>query len=148
MKSFQEGWPKDPRGNRSEVTYRKRKLNRTHSANYYWLLWPRAGWSSLAKVMAFARHPGSGLPLAHIHFLWWVRDRRPLTWVAWSVKWPTLDFGSGHDVGVMGMSPKSGSALSTESVVPLPLLPSPPSLVHALLCAHSLSQMNTYIHTY
>ena len=34
----------------------------------------------------------------------------------WSVKSPTLDFGSGHDLRVMGSSPMLGSALGKESV--------------------------------
>ena len=41
-------------------------------------------------------------------------------WVAQSVERSTLDSGSGHDPRVMGLSPKSGSALS---VGPLPLHP-------------------------
>ena len=32
-----------------------------------------------------------------------------------SVTWPTLDFGSGHDLRVLRSSPASGSALSRES---------------------------------
>ena len=35
-------------------------------------------------------------------------------WVVQSVKCPTLDFGSGHDLTVMGLSPMSSSALSVE----------------------------------
>jgi len=38
--------------------------------------------------------------------------------VAQSVKCPTLDFGSGHDLGVTGLSPMSGSLLSWESASP------------------------------
>ena len=34
------------------------------------------------------------------------------TWVARSVKHQTLDFGSGHDLRVVGLSPASGSMLS------------------------------------
>ena len=34
--------------------------------------------------------------------------------MAQSVKHPTLDFGSGHDVMVVGSSPMSGSALTVE----------------------------------
>ena len=34
------------------------------------------------------------------------------TWVAQGVDCPTLDFGSGHDLKVMGSSPASGSALN------------------------------------
>ena len=36
------------------------------------------------------------------------------TWVAQSVKRPTLDFGSGHDLMVMRSSPMSGSILGME----------------------------------
>ena len=36
-------------------------------------------------------------------------------WVAKSVKHPTLDFGSGHDIRIMRSSPTSGSALGMES---------------------------------
>ena len=36
------------------------------------------------------------------------------TWLAQSVKHPTLDFGSGHDLRVMGLSPKLGSMLGKE----------------------------------
>ena len=35
-------------------------------------------------------------------------------WVAQSVESPTLEFGSGHDPRVVGLSPTSGSALSIE----------------------------------
>ena len=35
-------------------------------------------------------------------------------WVAQSVECPTLDFGSGHDLKVMGLSFTSGSELSEE----------------------------------
>ena len=37
------------------------------------------------------------------------------TWVAQLVKHPTLDFGSGHDLRVLGSSPISGPMLSRES---------------------------------
>jgi len=36
------------------------------------------------------------------------------TWVAQSVEHPTFDFGSGHDLRVLGSSPESGPMLSTE----------------------------------
>ena len=36
------------------------------------------------------------------------------TWGAQSVEHPTLDFGSGHDPRVVGLSPASGSALSVD----------------------------------
>ena len=37
------------------------------------------------------------------------------TWVAQSVEHPTPDFSSGHDLGVMGLSPKSGSEVGMGS---------------------------------
>ena len=37
-------------------------------------------------------------------------------WVAQSVECLTPDFGSGHDLGVMGLSPMLGSVFSMESV--------------------------------
>ena len=36
------------------------------------------------------------------------------SWVAQSVERPTLDFSSGHDPRVVGLSPRSGSMLSIE----------------------------------
>lgn len=43
------------------------------------------------------------------------------------VKWETLDFGSGHDLRVMGSNPKLGSVLDVESAGDsLPLSASPP----------------------
>ena len=47
------------------------------------------------------------------------------TWGAQSVKPLTLDLGSGQDLRVMGLSPASGSALSTESAYPSPSALSP-----------------------
>ena len=51
------------------------------------------------------------------------------TWVAQLVECPTLDFGSDHDLWVLGFSPMLGSPLSKESAWGflsfLPLLPSP-----------------------
>jgi len=38
------------------------------------------------------------------------------TWVAQGAKRPTLGFISGHGLGVVGLSPASGSVLSGESV--------------------------------
>ena len=35
--------------------------------------------------------------------------------MAQSVRWPTLDFGSGHDLRVVRSNPTSGSALGMES---------------------------------
>jgi len=51
--------------------------------------------------------------------------------VAQLIGHPTLGFSSGHDLGVMGSSPSSGSTLSAQSLlVPLPLLL--PQLTHTL----------------
>ena len=56
-------------------------------------------------------------------------------WVAESVKLMTLDFASGHDLRVLGLSPLPDSVLSVESACPSPsALP----LAHLL----SLSQIN------
>ena len=46
-------------------------------------------------------------------------------WLGWSVEHQTLDFSSGHDPTVMGLSPKSGLGILT---LCLPFFP----LVHAL----------------
>ena len=59
------------------------------------------------------------------------------SWVAQSVKGPTPDFGSGHDLTqFMSLSPTLGSALSVQSllgILSLPLsLPLPCSCSHAL----------------
>ena len=40
-----------------------------------------------------------------------------VAWVAQSVKWPTLGFGSGHDLRVLSSSPTLASNLSRESVI-------------------------------
>ena len=52
----------------------------------------------------------------HLNF-----NKKPLAnlwevWVAQLVKCPTLDFSSGHDLRVMGLSPESGSTLSGKSL--------------------------------
>lgn len=39
-------------------------------------------------------------------------------WVAQLVQLPTLDFGWGHDLGVMGLNPASGPTLSMELACP------------------------------
>ena len=58
-------------------------------------------------------------------------------WVAQSVEHPALDLGSGHDPGIVGSSPTSGSVLSVEPAWDsLSLCPST-LLMHA--CALSLS---------
>ena len=40
--------------------------------------------------------------------------------MAQSVKHPSLDFGSGHDLRVLGLSPASDFLLSVESASPFP----------------------------
>jgi len=58
------------------------------------------------------------------------------TWVAQSVKSPTLDFGSGHDVRLRSMLGSTFSMESTRaSLLPLP----PPLLLPLLMHAHVLS---------
>ena len=53
------------------------------------------------------------------------------TWVAQSVKRPTLDFSSSHDLRILGLSPAAGSRWSLLKI--LSLSPSPPSFhVHSL----------------
>jgi len=62
------------------------------------------------------------------------------TWVAQSVKRPTLDFGSGHDLRILGSSPVLGGVVSTLSgesawdsfLFPLPLLLPPLALFLSL----------------
>ena len=52
------------------------------------------------------------------------KSKRTGTWMAQSVKYPTLDFSSGHDLRVLGLSPTLGSALiegSAQDSLPLPL---------------------------
>ena len=43
--------------------------------------------------------------------------------MAQSIKHPTLDFGSGHDLTVHGIEPMSGSALTTWSLLRILSLP-------------------------
>lgn len=61
-------------------------------------------------------------------------------WVAQSVQWPALGFGSGQDLRVLGSSPPLGSSFSGESAsgFSLFLCSSPCSLTHSL----SLSKIN------
>jgi len=50
------------------------------------------------------------------------KQRMGGVWVAQSVKHPTLDFGLGRDLMVVGLSPVLGSAFSGEPAsLPLPL---------------------------
>ena len=59
-------------------------------------------------------------------------------WVVQSVKHPTLGFGSGHDLRVLGWSPMLGSLLSGESdCLPLSLL----------LPTLTLSKINIFLKT-
>ena len=59
-------------------------------------------------------------------------------WVAQSVKCPTLDFSSGHDLRVVGLSPASGSKLSGESAWDSLPLPPTPTRMHTHECSLSL----------
>ena len=64
------------------------------------------------------------------------------SWVVRSLKRPTLDFGSGHDLRVMTCKSVSGSVLSVKSAkvsLSLSLCPSPPPHTRAFL---ALSQIN------
>ena len=58
-------------------------------------------------------------------------------WVAQSVKRPTLDFGSGHDLMVADIKPALGSALKALSL--LGILPLPLSLPLLYLHTNALS---------
>lgn len=58
-------------------------------------------------------------------------------WVAESVEHPTLVFGSGRGLRVVGWSPALCGVCLFLSLPPLPLLPPPP-----LTCAHTLSQVD------
>ena len=40
------------------------------------------------------------------------------TWIAQSLRCPTLDLGSNHDIGVMRSGPKMGSALRSQCACP------------------------------
>ena len=42
------------------------------------------------------------------------KGQRRGAWIAQSVEHPTLDFGSGHDLSVVGSSPKWGFVLRVE----------------------------------
>jgi len=68
--------------------------------------------------------------------LWEIRvpDTRG-AWVAQLFGHPTLDFSSGHDLGVVGSSPVSDAAFSGESAGDSPSAPSP---------TLSLSQINNF----
>ena len=61
-------------------------------------------------------------------------------WVAQSVKHPTLDFGSAHDLRVPEIKPPSGSLLTEQSLLGilslLSLCPSPCSRAHVCICVH------------
>ena len=60
----------------------------------------------------------------------------------------TLDFGSGHDPGVVGSSPMSGTALSVEPAWDsfFPSFPlTPPLLAHSLFLSKIKNKNNLYI---
>ena len=56
-----------------------------------------------------------------------VRKEKMDTWVAQSVECPTLDFNSGHDLGVLGSRPTLGSVVR-------PTLGS--VVIYAPICVH------------
>ena len=60
------------------------------------------------------------------------------TWVAQLVKGPTLDFGSGHDLMFVSLSPVLGSVLTVWSLLGILSL----SLSLFLPCSLSLSRIN------
>lgn len=62
-----------------------------------------------------------------------------IAWVAQSVKYPTVDFGSGCDLTVMRSGPALASTLSTVCLSLCPLL-LPPLLTPPLALTHALSQ--------
>ena len=51
-------------------------------------------------------------------------------WVAQSLKCPALDFGSGHDLTVVSLSPMSGSVLGVDLAWDSLSLSAPPSCMH------------------
>ena len=67
-------------------------------------------------------------------------------WLGWSVKCPTLDFGSGHDLTILESSPRLGFALTARSLLGILSLPlsAPPLLVLFLSLSLSLS-LSKYI---
>ena len=70
----------------------------------------------------------------------WLQKLSRIIWDAWvapSVKCPTLDFGSGHDLKIREWSPTSVSALTAWSL--LGILSVPLSCLCAHVCALSLS---------
>ena len=72
-----------------------------------------------------------------------LKKKSRATWVAQSVKHLTLEFSSGHDLMVMGLSPASGCELTAQSLLgslSLPLsLPLTHFCIRALSLTHSLS---------
>ena len=55
-------------------------------------------------------------------------NSKPIFWDSWvvqSVRHPTIDSGSGHDLRVVRLSPTSGYPLSTETAFPFPFAPPP-----------------------
>ena len=59
-------------------------------------------------------------------------------WVAQSVKHLTLDFGSGHGLTFMRLSPASGFALTVRSLLGILSLPLSVSLPFPFSCMHNL----------
>ena len=67
------------------------------------------------------------------------------TRVAQLVERPTLDFGSGHDVRVMGGSPGSGSAVTPQRLLGILSLPLSLSAPPPLTCLLSLSKGKCFL---
>ena len=70
----------------------------------------------------------------------WIEEKEDSswgTWVAQSVKWPTLDFGSGHDLLVSGFGP--GFGLCADSLEPGVCFGFCVSLFLPFLHSHSVS---------
>ena len=84
-------------------------------------------------------HPGplSLWTLRPFHSLMQPMSRNPWdAWVAQSVKCPTLDFGSGHGLRVLGSSPTSGSTHWVWNLLKILSLPLPLALLpHSCSCS-------------
>ena len=82
---------------------------------------------------------GSGKSLQR---LWQIRWG---TRVAQLVKHPTLSFGSGQDLRVLGLSPTLGSELNVDSASLLFSAPPPTPAPLICMCSHSVSNKNINI---
>jgi len=84
------------------------------------------------------KEPKCPLTDERIKKMWYIGG----TWVAQSVNHLTLDFGSGRDLRVMGLSPTLGSVLSGESAYP-----SPPAHAFSLSKINNFFKCGVYIYT-